>query len=346
MDSITGAGLGLYSPQQLKASKSDSPSPGKKPLDKTPLLYEGDEEAMARDEKLSVLEKLRNESAATLRKFSPLKKRSSSTRSNPPFSPAHDSVSDRNTSLDLSPTFVPPPRFDSLRVPDDYRVKVELTQIPATFTEADIAQFFLGWEIEEDIELKHVGNFSYPLSAAVFFKDPEHAEDAVAELNGTWIGGRCVQLKVIDKYKDERKAREVKRISEELKKDIIDHARANNPLLSSSILEVRELSLHNQTYAFLQARAAIPAINPFLNPGVALATHHHALLAHNVGKWELVQAGSAAIDADRVKSDDSYNSKVEALKDLLYEVGRLDKLKGVWEQWEGSWKMNMDGKMD
>lgn len=266
--------------------------------------------------------------------------------------------------------YLPPIRKQSLQPPPQAaapiaRVAVELSKFPPTFTKRDIHILFQGYHIEDDVAVGNLPQFLYPLRATVFFQSVDEAARAVSSMDGMLVRGKPIEVRVVDSQGEQAKEMEVKRQAEDLKSDIISEsahyhcislfkciwicsnrmhnadssffvgkARTHNPDYMNAVLEVRELEKGNTNYAFLQSRTLI---QPMDSPRTKST---HANLSRNIVKWDLIAAGTADLDVDAMREDKGYDVRIEALKNLLFEVEDWATLVGVWKGWEGSWMLD------
>ncbi|CAO2651802.1 Nn.00g000850.m01.CDS01 [Neocucurbitaria sp. VM-36] len=209
-------------------------------------------------------------------------------------------------------------------------VAVELSNYPSQMTRVDIHGLFKDFKISPDFKLPNTMRLSYPLRTFILIAGGQEAKRAVRELSGRAVGGRQVQVKLMEEVNWEQKESIATDLTNELKVEIINTARVSYPHLAEKILEVRECVQGSAYFAFLQAR------DPVIVDGSPEA---HIEPIENKAKWDLLYTGRYDGHTSKVREE---KSRLSALRDLKNTVETQGMLQKVWNQWEGSWMLNKE----
>jgi hypothetical protein len=197
---------------------------------------------------------------------------------------------------------------------------VELSNYSPKLTHQDVIALFQDFTISPDFTLPNIKNLAYPLRAFIKIAGEQEAERAVQELCWSMVGGRQINVRMVEKTGHEEVEVAVADVADEIKIGILstlshchftdikliqlDTARIYNPHFASKVLEIRECMQGTSNFAFLQARD--------------LVTVHSEPDAHmqpndNKAKWELIMAGRSEGWSWKMKDG---SGRLAALKDL------------------------------
>ncbi|KAF1962081.1 hypothetical protein CC80DRAFT_588696, partial [Byssothecium circinans] len=208
--------------------------------------------------------------------------------------------------------------------PSPHRIAVELSNFPPNFVKADIVHLFKDFHILEEFALPKTTRFAYPFRATIYLGCPEQARRAVMMLDGTVCGGRKISV-TLKESEVRKRAQEIDHLADGLKFAIINTARTYFPHLRPAILEVREFAKDNENYAFLQARHPVTLTESTLE--------EHIMHSQNMAAWVFVAGGMAELDME--KNKETYDVRLEALKDLALELEKQGVMRSAWTKWDG-----------
>ncbi|KAI4627185.1 uncharacterized protein J4E87_004527 [Alternaria ethzedia] len=201
---------------------------------------------------------------------------------------------------------------------------IELSNYPPKLTHRDVILLFQDFTISPDFALPNFKSLAYPLRTHIKIAGEGEAERAVQELCWSKVGGRQINVRMVEKTGHEEKEVAVADVADEMKIGILNTARVYNPHLALKVLEIRECMQGTSNFAFLQARDVVTV---YSEPGV------HVQPVDNKAKWELVMAGRS--EGWNWKMKDG-SGRLAALKDLQDTMERQGVMRKLWGQWEGS----------
>ncbi|RYO68030.1 hypothetical protein AA0116_g1226 [Alternaria tenuissima] len=207
--------------------------------------------------------------------------------------------------------------------------KIELSNYPPQLTYQDVLTLFQDFTISPDFVLPNVKNLAYPLRTFIRIAGEQEAERAVQELCWSKVGGRQINVRMVEETGHQEMEVAVADVADEMKIGIVNTARVYNPHLTTKILEVRECMQGTANFAFLQARDPVT---------VSSKPEAHMLSTDDKAKWELVMAGRS--EGWNWKMKDG-SGRLAALKDLQDTLQRQGIMRKLWGQWEGSSALDM-----
>jgi hypothetical protein len=115
-----------------------------------------------------------------------------------------------------TPSFIPPRPSNT----QDW-VKIELSNYPPQLTHQDILALFQDFTISPDFILPNAKNLAYPLRTFIKMAGEQEAERAVQELCWSKLGGRQINVRIVEKTGHEEKAVAVADVADNMKIGIL-----------------------------------------------------------------------------------------------------------------------------
>ncbi|CAN9203781.1 unnamed protein product [Alternaria alternata] len=192
---------------------------------------------------------------------------------------------------------------------------IELSNYPPQLTYQDVLTLFQDFTISPDFVLPNVKNLAYPLRTFIKIAGEQEAERAVQELCWSKVGGRQINVRMVEETGHEEMEVAVADVADEMKIGIVNTARVYNPHLTTKILEARD-----------------PVT-------VSSKPEAHMLSTDDKAQWELVMAGRS--EGWNWKMKDG-SGRLAALKDLQDTLQRQGIMKKLWGQWAEMSTINLD----
>ena len=98
---------------------------------------------------------------------------------------------------------------------------IELSNYPPTLTHQDVLVLFKDFTISPDFTLPNVKNLAYPLRIFINITGEQEAERAVQELCWSKVGGRQINVRMVEKTDHEEKEVAVADVADEMKIGIL-----------------------------------------------------------------------------------------------------------------------------